>query len=114
MKQILPLAIVSLYFCGSAAAQIPGLKLDVAEIEEKARAVSDREFEAMDANRDGKVSRSEYMDYVMEENRRKYEAAFNNIDQNNDGMVSKQEYEDFMNFATGKIHDFMNILQKRK
>lgn len=113
MKKILLLSVVSLFFCGETAAQIQGLNLNVEKIQQKAVEVSDREFRAMDKNHDGKVSKQEYIDYVMEENRKKYEAAFNNIDQNHDGSVTKEEYEDFMNFATGKIHDFMNLLQKK-
>ena len=42
----------------------------------------------------------------------KYEAAFKQIDQDGDDNISKQEYEDFMNFATNKIHQMMQAINK--
>lgn len=85
---------------------------DFSKIQAKAVEMSDNEFKKMDKNRDNKISKQEYLDYVMAEARKKNEAAFKNIDQNKDGYISKSEYEDFLNFATGKIHDFMKLMQK--
>lgn len=85
---------------------------DFSKLQAKAVELSDNEFKKMDKNHDNKISKQEYMDFVMEEARKKNEAAFKGIDQNNDGYVSKAEYEDFLNFATSKIHNFMKMMQK--
>lgn len=81
--------------------------LSIEQVQQLAREKSDGEFNKMDKNQDGKISKDEYMGYVLEEMIAKHEAAFKQIDRNGDGIISKQEYEEFMNFATSKIHDFM-------
>ena len=72
----------------------------------------DAEFKKMDKNNDGQISKDEYMEAMIAETMRKYEAAFKQIDQDGDDNISKQEYEDFMNFATNKIHQMMQAINK--
>ncbi len=88
--------------------------IDISALQEKLASVSDNEFNAMDANGDGNVSKEEYLDYIWEETRKKSEAAFKQIDQNGDGYVSHEEYMVFMNFATGKMNNFFNLLKQHQ
>ena len=54
----------------------------------------DRSFAAMDANKDGKIDRAEYGQYMQDKFDRQWaamEIAFNEMDTNKDGVVSKSE-----------------------
>ena len=93
-------------------AQVERPKFNLESIQQKAREVSDAEFKKMDKNNDGQISKDEYMEAMIAETMRKYEAAFKQIDQDGDDNISKQEYEDFMNFATNKIHQMMQAINK--
>lgn len=85
---------------------------DLSKLQAQAMKISDAEFKKIDKNNDNRISKQEYINHVMEEARKKSEAAFKSIDQNNDDYISKAEYEDFMNFATGKIHNFFKLMKK--
>ncbi len=103
---------LSLFFSAPVFAQINAQKLDPEKIRQAAVRVTDNEFKNMDKDKDGKISKQEYLNYVMQDTLKKYEAAFKNLDQDNNGYISKAEYEDFMNFATGKLNEFMKMMQK--
>ncbi len=88
--------------------------IDVSALQAMLTTSGDKEFNAMDANNDGNISQEEYMDYILAETRQKSEAAFRQIDQNGDGNVSHEEYMVFMNFATGKMNNFFNLLKQHQ
>lgn len=111
MKKIFLAALTVIIFSSPVFAQIKLPDINIEKVQQKAREAGNKEFKTMDKDGDGKISKGEYLDYVMEETRKKNEAAFNQIDQNNDGFVSKSEYEDFMNFATSKMNDFFKMLK---
>ena len=50
-----------------------------------------RLFSQMDADKDGKVTRDEFMAFQMEEAQRIGKVRFNRIDRNKDGMLSEKE-----------------------
>ena len=68
----------------------------------------------MDANGDGNVSKEEYLNYILAETMQKSEAAFNQIAQDGNGSISHEEYMVFMNFATGKMNSFFNLLKQHQ
>ena len=112
MKRILTAAGLAVIAGSTALAQVERPKFNLESIQQKAREVSDAEFKKMDKNNDGQISKDEYMEAMIAETMRKYEAAFKQIDQDGDDNISKQEYEDFMNFATNKIHQMMQAINK--
>lgn len=99
-------------FTFESQAQIEGI--DISKIQDKLVSISDSEFQAMDSDNDGLVSQEEYLDYVLAETRQKSMAAFKQIDQDGDNNVSHQEYSEFMNFATGKMNEFISKIKSQQ
>lgn len=112
MKKYILLICGLCLFSFESQAQIEGLNLE--QIQNKLTSVSDSEFKAMDSDGDGLVSQEEYLDYVLAETRAKSMAAFKQIDQDGDNNVSHQEYSEFMNFATGKMNEFLSQIKSQQ
>ena len=89
-------------------------EIDLSALQAKLTSTGDNEFNAMDANGDGNVSKEEYLNYILAETMQKSEAAFNQIAQAGNGSGSHEEYMVFMNFATGKMNSFFNLLKQHQ
>lgn len=87
--------------------------IDISQLQQKLQAVTDEEFKSMDKNGDGKISQSEYTDFVLADAKLKAESSFKSIDENNDGAISKDEYNNFLSFATDQMGQFMNLLKQQ-
>lgn len=88
-------------------------EIDINQLQQKLQAVTDEEFKSMDKDGDGKISQSEYTDFVLADAKVKAENSFKSIDQNNDGVISKDEYDNFLSFATNQLGQFMNLLKQQ-
>lgn len=112
MKKYILLICGLCLFSFESKAQIEGFNIE--QIQDKLTSVSDSEFEAMDSDGNGLISQEEYLEYVMAETRAKSMAAFKQIDQDGDNNVSHDEYATFMNFATGKMNEFINTIKSQQ
>jgi Ca2+-binding EF-hand superfamily protein len=57
-----------------------------------ARAAFERRFEEMDTNRDGKIDRTEYVEYEIKKANERFDVA----DENRDGLITRREAEQAM------------------
>lgn len=65
---------------------------DQKEIQKKLNEAVKTEFDSMDADHDGKISKEEFVEYQIKEVKAKSEKSFKALDSNNDGNVSEEEY----------------------
>jgi Ca2+-binding EF-hand superfamily protein len=67
----------------------------------------DRPFVQMDTNKDGKLSRDEYMTYQMDKAKKIAELKFNKTDINSDGELSQDEISE-------ALRKFKEAIEKRR
>ena len=89
-------------------------QLDFAQLQAKLQEISDEEFNKLDKDKDGNISQEEYIDYMIEETRKKSAESFSQLDTNKDGKISKEEYNEFVNKATGQMGKFLKMIQEQQ
>ena len=57
------------------------------------------------------ISQEEYIEYMVQETRKKSAKSFSQLDTNKDGKISKDEYNEFVNQATGQMGKFLKMMQ---
>lgn len=89
----------------------PSQQIDFAQLQAKLQEISDEEFNKLDTDKDGNISQEEYIEYMVQETRKKSAKSFSQLDTNKDGKISKDEYNEFVNQATGQMGKFLKMMQ---
>ena len=93
-----------------AAVAVPLIPCGQSHGDAAARAAMERRFEEMDANRDGKIDRSEYVEYE----RRKANERFDAADGNQDGFITRKEAEGAMKRRQEAIRAKMRAWRRKE
>ena len=107
MKRIVLISAISL-FPVFANAQNMNNRINAEEVKQMVYAQSAEVFKKMDANDNKNLSKTEYIQYVMEENRKTNEAEFKKMDKNNDNIISNDEFNDFIIETTNATYNALN------
>lgn len=99
----------------STPQQAPEVKKSLEQAREDARQKSidalKEQFNAMDTNKDGKVSKEEFVQFRIQDYTKKQEDIFVQLDQKNNGEITVEEYqaavEKMMNDLSNKIAEAM-------
>ena len=75
-----------------------------------ARAAMERRFDEMDANRDGRIDRSEYVEYECKKANERFDAA----DGNKDGFITRKEAEEAMKRRQEAIRAKMRAWRRKE
>lgn len=73
-------------------------KPDKAAIRERREA----EFAEIDANKDGKISKDEFVNYYVQKSKERYEQLFKNKDKDGDGALTVNEFAVFVPIKTDR------------
>lgn len=115
MKNIIYVTAFMMMFAGVAKAQEKSLELPENISPEQLQTVFNEamkaEFNKMDANGDGKISKKEFVDFQIAEARVKGNADFVKLDANNDGNISEEEMLAAMQATMQKIGEQLQNLK---
>lgn len=68
---------------------------EITERKYKTDEILETQFRAMDTNRDGRVSKDEFVKFKMQEYQKKQAQVFDSLDMNHDGSLTKVEFQRF-------------------
>lgn len=108
------LAMVPALAHADVSTKVTSQQFDFAQLQAKLQEISDEEFNKLDKDKDGNISQEEYIDYMIEETRKKSAESFSQLDTNKDGKISKEEYNEFVNKATGQMGKFLKMMQEQQ
>lgn len=115
MKKFMYIAACILCFASAAKAQEPSMELPENVSPEQLKAVFKEamkaEFDKMDANGDGQISKKEFVDYQIAEVKAKSNNNFKKLDADDDGYLSEHEIMSAMQETMQKISEQIQNLR---
>lgn len=115
MKKFMYIAACILCFASAAKTQEPSMELPENVSPEQLKAVFKEamkaEFDKMDANGDGQISKKEFVDYQIAEVKAKSNNNFKKLDADDDGYLSEHEIMSAMQETMQKISEQIQNLR---